>query len=96
MLILQSAIALACSLSPLSACRETGDVQVTSIEFMRYEGAQPDELKAIIATRENGFLPWSRKHFFDRSEFDRDVKRSRRTTPTAAIRRRRSSASTCS
>ena len=33
------------------------------------------QLKAVIATRESGFLPWSRKHFFDRPEFERDVKR---------------------
>ena len=38
-------------------------------------GQTPIELKAVIATQENGFLPWSRKHFFDREEFDRDVKR---------------------
>ena len=59
----------------LAACRETGDVQVSSIKFEGMQAVQPDEIKAVIATRENGFLPWSRKHFFDREEFDRDVKR---------------------
>ena len=75
MLILQRAIALAVLALAVSACRETGDVQVTSIEFVGVNALKPDELKAIIATRESGFLPWSRKHFFDRSEFDRDVSR---------------------
>ena len=58
-----------------SACRETGDVQVTSIKFEGTTAVQADELKAILATQESGFLPWSRKRFFDRPEFDRDVKR---------------------
>ncbi len=75
MLILQRAITLAVLALAVSACRETGDVQVTSIEFVGVHALKPDELKAIIATRESGFLPWSRKHFFDRSEFDRDVSR---------------------
>jgi outer membrane protein insertion porin family len=59
----------------LAACRETGDVQVSSITFKGTQAIRPDELKAVIATRENGFLPWSRKHLFDRGEFDRDVSR---------------------
>jgi len=58
-----------------SACRETGDVQVSSIKFRGTQAIKPEELKAIIATQENGFIPWSRKHYLDREEFDRDVKR---------------------
>ena len=57
----------------VSSCRETGDVQVTSITFEGTSAVQPDELKEIIATQESGFLPWSRKRFFDRPEFDQDV-----------------------
>ena len=58
-----------------SACREAGDVQVTSIAFTGTSAVKAEELKAIISTQESGFLPWSRKRFFDRPEFDRDVKR---------------------
>src|SRR5687768_1487369 len=58
-----------------AACRETGDVQVTSIKFRGATAVKADELKGILATQESGFLPWSRKRFFDRPEFDRDVKR---------------------
>jgi outer membrane protein assembly complex protein YaeT len=58
-----------------SGCRETGDVQVTSIKFRGATAVKADELKGILATQESGFLPWSRKRFFDRPEFDRDVKR---------------------
>src|SRR5688500_9592229 len=58
-----------------ASCRETGDVQVTSISFAGANAVPAGELKAILATRESGFLPWSRKRFFDRPEFDRDVQR---------------------
>lgn len=59
----------------MASCRETGDVQVTGITFSGNKAIDASQLKAVIATQENGFLPWSRKHFFDRPEFDRDVKR---------------------
>jgi outer membrane protein assembly complex protein YaeT len=58
-----------------AACRETGDVQVTSITLQGANGVKAEELKAVLATQESGFLPFSRKRFFDRAEFDRDVKR---------------------
>jgi outer membrane protein insertion porin family len=65
------ALVLACS----SACKETGTVQVSSISFNGNKGIDTQSLKTVIATQENGFLPWSRKHYFDRTEFDQDVKR---------------------
>jgi len=58
-----------------SACKETGTVQVSTITFTGNQGIDAQSLKAVIATRESGMLPWSKKHFFDRTEFDRDVKR---------------------
>src|SRR5829696_2436953 len=58
-----------------ASCRETGDVQVTSIKFTGANAVPAGELKGVLATRESGFLPLSRKRFFDRPEFDRDVKR---------------------
>lgn len=58
-----------------AACHETGSVQVTKITFTGNQSIPASQLKAVIATQESGFLPWSRKHFFDRSEFDRDVQR---------------------
>jgi outer membrane protein assembly complex protein YaeT len=73
--ILLRALVLVALALGASACRETGDVQVTSIEFEGANAISADELKGIIATRESGFLPWSRKHFFDRPEFDQDIQR---------------------
>jgi outer membrane protein assembly complex protein YaeT len=57
------------------ACRETGDVQVSSITLNGANAVPADELKEILATQESGFLPFSRKRFFDRPEFDRDIQR---------------------
>ncbi|RPI52517.1 MAG: hypothetical protein EHM55_16335 [Acidobacteria bacterium] len=59
----------------VSACRETGDVQVTSIRFEGADAISASELKDVIATRDSGSLPWSRRHFFDSEEFERDVSR---------------------
>ena len=59
----------------MTACHETGDVQVTKITFTGNTAIPAAQLKTVIATQESGFLPLSRKHFFDRVEFDRDVKR---------------------
>jgi outer membrane protein insertion porin family len=58
-----------------ASCHETGDVQVTNISFTGNSAIPEAQLKTVISTQESGFLPWSRKHFFDRPEFDRDVKR---------------------
>ena len=68
-------LAIALIAAAAASCRETGDVQVTSIKFTGANTVPAGELKAILATRESGFLPWSRKRFFDRPEFDRDVRR---------------------
>jgi outer membrane protein assembly complex protein YaeT len=70
---LLSALAVVCVCS--SACLQTGTVQVAKITFTGNTSIDTPSLKAVIATRENGFLPWSRKHFFDRPEFERDVQR---------------------
>ena len=58
-----------------ASCRETGDVQVTSIKFNGANAVPADELKGVLSTRDSGFLPWSRKRYFNRAEFDRDVRR---------------------
>lgn len=58
-----------------ASCRETGDVQVTSIKLRGVNAVKVEEIKSILGTQESGFLPWSRKRFFDRPEFDRDVQR---------------------
>lgn len=67
------ALALAAVLG--SACKETGTVQVSKITFSGNKGVDVAQLKAVISTQENSILPFSRHHYFDRTEFDLDVKR---------------------
>ena len=74
-MLMRKVLAIVVIAACAASCRETGDVQVTSIKFNGANAVPAGELKAILATRESGFLPWSRKRFFDRPEFDRDVKR---------------------
>jgi outer membrane protein assembly complex protein YaeT len=59
----------------VTSCHESGDVQVTNITFTGNKTIPAAQLKTVISTQESGFLPLSRKHFFDRAEFDRDVNR---------------------
>jgi outer membrane protein assembly complex protein YaeT len=54
---------------------ETGTVQVSSITFNGSKAIDAASLKAVIATQENSILPFSRSHYFDRLEFERDLKR---------------------
>jgi outer membrane protein assembly complex protein YaeT len=73
----RSSIGVALVLTALStvSCRETGDVLVTSISFSGNTAIPASQLKTVIATQETGILPWGRKHFFDRAEFELDLKR---------------------
>jgi outer membrane protein assembly complex protein YaeT len=59
----------------LIACHEEGTVKVKSLSFDGNAAFEDDRLKAILATRTSGWLPWSARHYFDRSEFDADLRR---------------------
>jgi len=57
-----------------AGCKE-GDVKVTRLAF-KGNSAMPDSrLRSVLATQASGWLPWSAKHYFDRVEFDRDLRR---------------------
>lgn len=67
-------ILAAATLAGVAGCKH-GDVKVTSLTF-KGNSAMPDSrLRAVLATQSSGWLPWSPKHYFDRAEFDRDLKR---------------------
>jgi outer membrane protein assembly complex protein YaeT len=64
------------TVSSLTAgCHEAGDVRVMSLSFEGVQAFDPGQLKRILATRQSGWLPWSPKQYFDRREFDDDLKR---------------------
>jgi outer membrane protein assembly complex protein YaeT len=58
-----------------AACHEEGGVTVKSLQFEGNSTFDDARLKAVLATRESGWLPWSPKRYFDRAEFDTDARR---------------------
>jgi outer membrane protein insertion porin family len=56
-------------------CHEAGDVRVMSLSFDGVHAFDEGQLKRVLATRQSGWLPWSPKQYFDRREFDDDLKR---------------------
>jgi outer membrane protein insertion porin family len=64
------------TVSSLTAgCHEAGDVRVMSLSFEGVQAFDAGQLKRVLATRQSGWLPWSQKQYFNRSEFDDDLKR---------------------
>src|SRR5438445_378785 len=57
------------------ACKEEGTVTVRKLSFQGVKAVDVSRLKSALATRENSILPWGKKHYFDRSRFDADLKR---------------------
>jgi outer membrane protein assembly complex protein YaeT len=58
-----------------AACREEGTIVVTSLRFEGVRAVDGDRVRNALATRQSSKLPWGRKHYFDRSRFDADLKR---------------------
>jgi len=59
----------------LTGCHEVGDVRVIALDFQGASAFDKSALHKILATRQSGWLPWSPKHYFDRTEFESDLKR---------------------
>ncbi len=58
-----------------AGCHEAGDVRVKSLSFEGVTAFDTGQLRRVLATRQSGWLPWSPKQYFDRAEFDDDLKR---------------------
>ena len=56
-----------------SACRESGTIQVKSLNFKGVKAVNVSDLKGALATRANSKFFWGKKHFFDRSQFENDL-----------------------
>ena len=46
-----------------------------SLTFKGVNSVDESRLRAVLATKKSSIIPWGRKHFFDRSRFDTDLKR---------------------
>jgi len=58
-----------------SGCRDSGDIKVDSLKFYGVHAFDERRLKDQLATHASGWLPWAQKAYFDRREFDADLKR---------------------
>src|SRR5215813_7281506 len=58
-----------------SACRETGTITVHSIKFQGVKSVDESALKNALVTKPNSKFFWGAKRFFNRSQFDNDLKR---------------------
>jgi outer membrane protein assembly complex protein YaeT len=58
-----------------SACREAGVISVHSINFKGVKGVDESALKNALVTKPSSKFFWGAKHFFNRSQFDNDLKR---------------------
>jgi outer membrane protein assembly complex protein YaeT len=57
------------------ACHEEGTIRLKSIEFSGVSHVDEGQLKRALASKESSWIPWGKKHYFDRSTFDADLKR---------------------
>lgn len=57
------------------ACREEGDITISSLDFNGVEQVDKGALTSVLQTRRGSRLPWGRKRFFDRTAFEADLKR---------------------
>ena len=60
-----------------SACKqeETGAVRVSDISLEGVKAVSRGQLKSALVTRESAALPWGEKHYFQREQFEADLKR---------------------
>jgi outer membrane protein assembly complex protein YaeT len=57
------------------ACKEEGTIKVHSLSFKGVKAVDEARLKGALATHQGSWIPWGKKHDFDRSRFDADLKR---------------------
>jgi outer membrane protein assembly complex protein YaeT len=60
-----------------AGCEEDGRVQVSGISFQGVAAISEDQLRNALATKESSWIPWGRKQYFDRTQFDADLQRIR-------------------
>jgi outer membrane protein assembly complex protein YaeT len=58
-----------------AACREQGDVKISSLELVGVEAVDKGALESALQTQQGSWLPWGDKEYFDRRAFEADLKR---------------------
>jgi outer membrane protein assembly complex protein YaeT len=63
-------------LSLAAGCKEEGSgIQVKDLKFVGMKAIEPGQLKSVLATSESAKLPWGEKQYFDRRQFEADLRR---------------------
>jgi outer membrane protein insertion porin family len=58
-----------------AACHDEEQIEVSSLTFDGNQSFTKKQLEAVIVTEATGWLPWARKRYFNRGEFEADLKR---------------------
>ena len=67
---------LLAALSLNAGCREDGSgVEVKDLKFIGIQAVSASQLRSVLATGESAWLPWGEKRYFDRGQFEADLKR---------------------
>jgi outer membrane protein assembly complex protein YaeT len=76
-----------------AACKEEGTsgIEVKSLSFNGLNAVTSGQLKSVLATTQSSRLPWGDKQFFDRTQFEADLRRiiafyEDRGYPSASVR----------
>jgi len=59
----------------VSGCIEGGTVEVHSLKVVGVKAVKPGQLKSVLATVQSDKLPWGTKRYFNREQFEADLKR---------------------
>ena len=59
----------------VSGCIETGTVEVHSLKFTGVKAVKTGQLKSVLATVQSDKLPWGTNRYFNREQFEADLKR---------------------
>ena len=71
----RAALALTAAIALAAGCREEGGIKVTELSFEGVNAVTESQLKDALATAESSWLPWGTKRYFNRAQFDADLKR---------------------
>src|ERR1043165_1265045 len=66
---------LAALAAAAAGCRESGTIQVKSLNFKGVKAVDVSALRGALATKTSSKFFWGKKRFFDRSQFETDLKR---------------------
>jgi outer membrane protein insertion porin family/translocation and assembly module TamA len=73
--MLRSRATLLSALIIAASCHDEGGIKVVDLAFDGVKAVQPSQLKNALATAESDWLPWGTKRYFNRAQFEADLKR---------------------